>query len=246
MKNVLLFLFAVGITFQSTGQTILFESTIDSVMKRTRDYRLVGANIDNYSSFYYEIGNFIPNNRDLSKKQKLDLGRSFSCGYTFKKDLAEMSSIVFGVGYYRRTQRLNSNYRTMSFEPDSAWDRAKYSSNAFNSQIRLRRYILKHGSQTNCYVEWALEGYYFFNARYLGVRKLDDLKLKRVENNPRGFNNIQYSSSLKISFSTLALGVRYFPKELFSEGKYENEYYGNWNIYLTINLPGSNRKKKKK
>ena len=244
MKNVLLFLFAAGITFQSTGQTILFESTIDSVMKRTRDYRLEGVNIDNYSSFYYEIGNFIPNNKHLSKKEKLDLGRSFSCGYTFKKDLAEMSSIVFGVGYFRRTQRLNSNYPNRSFEPDSAWDRAKYSSNAFNAQIRLRKYLLKHGSQTNSYVEWAIEGYYFFNARYLGVKKFDDIKLKRIENNPAGFNKLQYASSLKISFSTLALGVRYFPNEIFSDGKYKNEDYGNWSIYFTVNLPGDNRKKK--
>ena len=244
MRYVLLFLFAVGIMFQSTGQTILFESTIDSVMKRTRDYRLEGVNIDNYSSFYYEIGNFIPNNKHLSKKEKLELGRSFSCGYTFKKDLAEMSSIVFGVGYYRRTQRLNSNYPNRSFEPDSAWDRAKYSSNAFNAQIRLRKYLLKHGSQTNSYVEWAIEGYYFFNARYLGVKKFDDIKLKRIENNPAGLNKLQYASSLKISFSTLALGVRYFPNEIFSGGKYKNEDYGNWSIYFTVNLPGDNRKKK--
>lgn len=244
MRYALLFLFAVGIMFQSTGQTILFESTIDSVMKRTRDYRLEGVNIDNYSSFYYEIGNFIPNNKDLSKKEKLELGRSFACGYTFKKDIADMSSIVFGAGYYRRTQRLNSNYPNRSFEPDSSWDRAKYSSNAFNSQIRLRKYILKQGSQTNSYVEWAIEGYYFFNARYLGVKKLDDLKLKRIENNPAGFNTLQYASSLKISFSTLAIGVRYFPKEIFSGGKYINEDYGNWSFYFTVNLPGSNKKKK--
>jgi len=244
MRYALLFLFTVGIIFQSTGQTILFESTIDSVMKRTRDYRLEGVNIDNYSSFYYEIGNFIPNNKHLSKKEKLELGRSFACGYTFKKDLAEMSSIVFGVGYYRRTQRLNSNYPNRSFEPDSSWDRAKYSSNAFNAQIRLRKYLLKHGSQTNSYLEWALEGYYFLNARYLGVKKFDDIKLKRIENNPAGFNKLQYASSLKISFSTLALGVRYFPNEIFSGGKYKNEYYGNWSIYFTVNLPGDNRKKK--
>lgn len=244
MRYALLFLFAVGIMFQSTGQTILFESTIDSVMKRTRDYRLEGVNIDNYSSFYYEIGNFIPNNKDLSKKEKLELGRSFACGYTFKKDIADMSSIVFGAGYYRRTQRLNSNYPNRSFEPDSSWDRAKYSSNAFNAQIRLRKYILKQGSQTNSYVEWAIEGYYFFNARYLGVKKLDDLKLKRIENNPSGFNTLQYASSLKISFSTLAIGVRYFPKEIFSGGKYINEDYGNWSFYFTVNLPGSNKKKK--
>jgi hypothetical protein len=213
-------------------------------MKRTRDYRLEGVNVDNYSSFYYEIGNFIPNNKDLSKKQKLDLGRSFSCGYTFKKDLAEMTSIVYGVGYYRRTQRLNSNYPTMSFEPDSAWSRAKFSSNAFNAQIRLRKYILKHGSQTNCYIEWALEGFYFLNARYLGVIKNDNIKWKRIENDPVGFNSWQYSSSLKINFSTLAIGVRFFPEEIFSGGKYANEYYGNWSIYLTVNLPGSNSKKK--
>jgi hypothetical protein len=244
MRYALLFIFTVGIIFQSTGQTILFESTIDSVMKRTRDYRLEGVNIDNYSSFYYEIGNFIPNNKHLSKKEKLELGRSFACGYTFKKDLAEMSSIVFGVGYYRRTQRLNSNYPNRSFEPDSSWDRAKYSSNAFNAQIRLRKYLLKHGSQTNSYLEWALEGYYFLNARYLGVKKFDDIKLKRIENNPAGFNKLQYASSLKISFSTLALGVRYFPNEIFSGGKYKNEYYGNWSIYFTVNLPGDNRKKK--
>ena len=244
MRYALLFLFAVGIMFQSTGQTILFESTIDSVMKRTRDYRLEGVNIDNYTSFYYEIGNFIPNNKHLSKKEKLELGRSFSCGYTFKKDIAKMSSIVFGASYYRRTQRLNSNYPTMSFEPDSAWNRAKFSSNAFNAQIRLRKYILKQGSQTNCYVEWSLEGYYFLNARYLGVKKLDDLKLKRIEHNPAGLNKFQYASSLKISFSTLALGVRYFPEEIFSAGKYKNEDYGSWSLYLTFNLPGSNGKKK--
>ena len=244
MRYGFLFLFAVGITFQSTGQTILFESTIDSVMKRTRDYRLEGVNIDNYTSFYYEIGNFIPNNKHLSKKEKLELGRSFSCGYTFKKDLADMSSIVFGAGYYRRTQRLNSNYPIQSFEPDSTWNRAKFSSNAFNAQIRLRRYLLKHGSETNCYFEWALEGYYFFNTRYLGVKKLDDAKLKRIENNPTGINSVQYASSLKISFSTLAIGVRYFPEELFSSGKFANEDYGNWSIYFTVNLPGSNRKKK--
>jgi hypothetical protein len=244
MRYALLFLFTVGIMFQSTGQTILFESTIDSVMKRTRDYRLEGVNIDNYSSFYYEIGNFIPNNKHLSKKEKLELGRSFACGYTFKKDLTDMSSIVFGAGYYRRTQRLNSNYPNRSFEPDSSWDRAKYNSNAFNAQIRLRKYILKQGSQTNSYVEWTIEGYYFFNARYLGVKKIDDIKLKRIENNPAGFNTLQYASSLKISFSTLALGARYFPKELFSSGKFANEDYGNWCIYFTVNLPGSNRKKK--
>jgi hypothetical protein len=161
MKNLLLFLFAFGITLPSLGQTILFESTVDSVMKRTREYKLEGVNIDNYSSFYYEIGNFIPNNRGLLKKEKLELGRSFSFGYTFKKDIAPMSSLVFGAGYFRRTQRLNSNYPIQSFEPDSSWNRAKYSSNAFSSQIRLRKYLLKHGSQTNCYIEWALEGFYF-------------------------------------------------------------------------------------
>jgi len=241
MRYALLFLFAVGITFQSTGQTILFESTIDSVMKRTRDYRLEGVNIDNYVSFYYEIGNFIPNNKNLSKKEKLELGRSFSCGYTFKKDLADMSSVVIGVGYYRRTQRLNSYYPIQSFEPDSSWNRAKFSSNAFNAQIRLRRYLLKQGSQTNSYLEWAIEGYYFLNAQYVGVKKIDDLKLKRIENNPAGFNALQYSSSLKISFSTVALGVRYFPDEIFSSGKYKNEDYGNWSIYFTVNLPGANK-----
>ena len=244
MRYALLFLLALGITIHATGQTILFESTIDSVMKRTRDYRLEGVNIDNYSSFYYEIGNFIPNNKSLSKKEKLELGRSFSCGYTFKKDLADMSSIVFVAGYYRRTQRLNSYYPIHSFEPDSTWNRAKFSSNAFNAQIRLRRYFLKHGSQTNCYFEWALEGYYFSNARFLGVKKIDDVKLKRIEKNPKVFNALQYASSLKISFSTLALGVRYFPNELFSGGKYANEDYGNWSIYFTVNLPGANRKKK--
>ena len=244
MRYALLFLLALGITIHATGQTILFESTIDSVMKRTRDYRLEGVNIDNYSSFYYEIGNFIPNNKHLSKKEKLELGRSFSCGYTFKKDLADMSSVVFGVGYYRRTQRLNSYYPIHSFEPDSTWNRAKFSSNAFNAQIRLRRYLLKHGSQANCYFEWALEGYYFSNARFLGVKKIDDVKLKRIEKNPKVFNALQYASSLKISFSTLALGVRYFPNELFSGGKYANEDYGNWSIYFTVNLPGANRKKK--
>jgi len=244
MRYALLFLLALGITIHATGQTILFESTIDSVMKRTRDYRLEGVNIDNYSSFYYEIGNFIPNNKHLSKKEKLGLGRSFSCGYTFKKDLADMSSVVFGVGYYRRTQRLNSYYPIHSFEPDSTWNRAKFSSNAFNAQIRLRRYLFKHGSQANCYFEWALEGYYFSNARFLGVKKIDDVKLKRIEKNPKVFNALQYASSLKISFSTLALGVRYFPNELFSGGKYANEDYGNWSIYFTVNLPGANRKKK--
>jgi len=89
-----------------------------------------------------------------------------------------------------------------------------------------------------------LESYYFLNARYLGVRKIDDIKLKRIENNPTGFNTWQYASSLKFSFSTLALGVRYFPKEIFTEGKYKNEDYGSWNIYLTVNLPGANGKKK--
>ena len=244
MKKLFLFLFAVGMSVLSLGQTVLFESTIDSVMKRTRDYKLTGVNIDNYSSFYYEIGNFIPNNKHLSKKENLELGRSFSCGYTFKKDIAKMSSIVFGASYYRRTQRLNSKYPIQSFEPDSSWNRAKYSSNAFNAHIRLRKYILKQGSQTSSYVEWALESYYFLNARYLGVRKIDDIKLKRIENNPTGFTTWQYASSLKFSFSTLALGVRYFPKEIFSDGKYKNEDYGSWNIYLTINLPGANSKKK--
>lgn len=244
MRYALLFLFAFGMMFHSTGQTILFESTIDSVMKRTRDYKLEGVNIDNYTSFYYEIGNFIPNNRHLSKNQKLELGRSFSCGFTFKKDIAPMSSIVFGTSYYRRTQRLNSDYPVRSFEPDSAWTRAKYSSNAFNAQIRLRKYLIKHGSQTNSYLEFALEGYYFLNARFLGVKKLENLKLKRIEENPAGFNKLQYSTSLKISFSTLALGVRYFPSELFSSGKYANEDYGNWSIYFTVNLPGANSKKK--
>lgn len=244
MRYALLFLFFIGMVFHSSGQTILFESTVDSVMKRTRDYRLEGVNIDNYTSFYYEIGNFIPNNKYLSKNEKLELGKSFSCGYTFKKDLAPMSSIVFGASYYRRTQRLNSNYPNRSFEPDSAWDRAKYSSNAFNAQIRFRKYIIKHGSQTNSYLEFAVEGYYFFDARYLGVKKIDDLKLKRIEENPAGFNKLQYASSLKISFSTLALGVRYFPTELFSSGKYVNENYGNWCIYFTVNLPGANSKKK--
>jgi hypothetical protein len=244
MRFVLLFLFAVGTMFQSTGQTILFESTIDSVMKRTRDYRLEGMNVDNYTSFYYEIGNFIPNNKHLSKNEKLELGKSFSCGYTFKKDLTDMSSVVFGVGYYRRTQRLNSNYPNQSFEPDSSWNRAKFSSNAFNTQILFRRYLLKHGSQTNSYLEWALEGYYFLNARYLGVKKIDDIKLKRIESNPQGLRAWQYSSSLKISFSTLALGVRYFPNEIFSSRKYRNEDYGNWSIYLTVNLPGANSKQK--
>lgn len=243
MRYALLFVFAVGITFHSTGQTILFESTIDSVMKRTREYRLEGVNIDNYSSFYYEIGNFIPNNRQLSKNQKLELGRSFSCGFTFKKDIAPMSSLVFGTSYYRRTQRLNSDYPARSFEPDSAWTRAKYSSNAFNTQIRVRKYLIKHGSQTNSYLEFAVEGYYFINARYVGVKKLDNLKLKRIEENPAGFNKLQYSTSLKISFSTLALGLRYFPSELFSSGKYMNEDYGKWSMYFTVNLPGANRKK---
>ena len=244
MRYALLFLLTVGKMFDSTGQTILFESTIDSVMKRTQDYRLEGVNIDNYTSFYYEIGNFIPNNRNLSKKQKLELGRTFACGYTFKKDIAPMSSIVFGAGYYRRTQLLNSDYPLQSFEPDSVWDRSKYSSNAFNAQIRLRKYLIKHGSQTNSYLEFAVEGYYFINARYLGVKKLDDLKLKRIEDNPAGFNKLHYASSLKISFSTLALGVRYFPTELFSNGKYVNEDYGKWSIYFTVNLPGANSKKK--
>lgn len=244
MKRKLALLIACVLSFGISAQTILFESTIDSVMKRTRDYRSTGVNVDNYSSFYYEIGNFIPNNRHLSKHEKLDLGRSFSFGYTFKKDISKMSSLVFGTSYYRRTQRLNPNRPNQSFEPDSIWNRAKYSSNAVNAHVRLRKYLFKHGSQTNSYVEWAVEGYYFMNCRFLGVKKIDDLKLKRIENNPNGFNHYQLASSLKISFSTLALGIRYFPNSLFSSGKYVTEAYGNWNIFLTVNLPGSNGKKK--
>lgn len=225
------------------GQTILFESTIDSVMKRTRNYQLKGVNEDNYSSFYYEIGNFIPNNRNLSKNQKLELGRSFSFGYTFKKDIAKMSSLVFGASYFRRTQRLNSNYPIQSFEPDSAWTRSKYSSNALNAQVRLRKYLFKYGGQTNSFLEWAVEGYYFINSRYVGIMKIDDLRLKRIENNPHGFNNYQFASSIKISFSSVALGLRYFTRPLFSGGKYVSEDYGNWSFFFTINLPGSNKNK---
>jgi hypothetical protein len=244
MKNVIAIFIAALLSLGLSAQTILFESTIDSVMKRTRDYKLTGVNIDNYSSYYYEIGSFIPNNKHLAKNEKLELGRSFSFGYTFKKDIAEMSSVVFGASYFRRTQRLNSDYPVQSFEPDSSWNRAKYSSNAVNAQIRLRKYLIKHGNQTNSYLEFALEGYYFLNARFLGVKKLEDLKLKRIEENPAGFNKLQYSTSLKISFSTLALGVRYFPSELFSSGKYVAEDYGNWSFYFTVNLPGTNSKKK--
>ncbi len=244
MKNWITLLFGVWLSLGLSAQTILFESTIDSVMKRTRDYKLTGVNIDKYSSYYYEIGSFIPNNKHLAKNEKLELGRSFSFGYTFKKDIAEMSSIVFGASYFRRTQRLNSNYPTQSFEPYSSWNRAKYSSNAANAQIRLRKYILKHGSATNSYVEWSAEGYYFINSRYVGVKKTDNLKLKRIENNPDGFNSWQYATSLKISFSSLSFGLRYFPKPLFSGGKYANEDYGNWSFYFTVNLPGTNRKKK--
>jgi hypothetical protein len=244
MKNWITLLFGVWLSLGLSAQTILFESTIDSVMKRTRDYRLTGVNIDNYSSYYYEIGSFIPSNKHLAKNEKLELGRSFSFGYTFKKDIAEMSSIVFGASYFRRTQRLNSDYPIQSFEPDSSWNRAKYSSNGANAQIRLRKYILKHGSQTNSYVEWAVEGYYFLNSRYVGVKKIDDLKLKRIESNPIGFNKWQYASSIKISFSTLAVGLRYFPEPIFSSGKYVAEDYGNWSFYFTVNLPGTNSKKK--
>ena len=211
-------------------------------MKRTREYKLIGVNIDNYSSFYYEIGSFIPNNKNVSKGDRLNLGRSFSFGYTFKKDLAKMTSVVFGASYYRRTQRLNPRYPIHSFEPDSSWNRAKYSSNAANAQIRLRKYLLKQGSQTNSYIEWALEGYYFINARYVGVKKIGELKLKRIENTPNGFNPWQYSTSLKISFSSLAIGLRYFPQQLFYSGKYAEEDYGKWSFFFTINLPGNNRK----
>lgn len=238
MKKYITLLFLIAACFTGITQTILFESTVDSVMKRTRDYKLTGVNFDNYSSFYYEIGNFIPNDKGL------ELGRSFSFGYTFKKDIAPMSSLVFGTSYYRRTQRLNSDYPNSNFEPDSSWNRAKYSSNAINAQVRFRKYILKHGSQTNSYVEAAVEGYYFVNCRFVGVKKIDDLKLKRIENNPLGFNAKQYAASLKISFSTLAIGVRYFPRSLFNSGKYMEESYGNWSFYFTVNLPGSNRKKK--
>lgn len=244
MKNILTIAFATLLSLGISAQTILFESTIDSVMKRTRDYKLTGVNIDNYSSYYYEIGSFIPNNKHLAKNKKLELGRSFSFGYTFKKDIAEMSSVVFGASYFRRTQRLNSDYPVQSFEPDSSWNRAKFSSNAANAQIRLRKYILKQGGQTNSYVEWAVEGFYFFNSRYVGMKKIDDLKIKRIENNPNGFNKWQYASSIKISFSSLAFGIRYFPKPIFSSGKYFAEDYGNWSFYFTINLPGSNRPKK--
>lgn len=244
MKNLVTFVIAALLSLGLSAQTILFESTIDSVMKRTRDYKLAGVNIDNYSSYYYEIGSFIPNNKHLAKNEKLELGRSFSFGYTFKKDIAKMSSVVFGASYFRRTQRLNSDYPVQSFEPDSTWNRAKYSSNAMNAQIRLRKYLIKHGNQTNIYLEWAVEGFYFINSRYVGVKKIDDLKLKRIENNPDGFSNWQYASSLKISFSTLAFGLRYFPKPIFSSGKYVAEDYGNWSFYFTVNLPGSNSKKK--
>jgi hypothetical protein len=244
MKQFILVLFGFFISVGTHAQTILFESTIDSVMKRTRDYQLTGVNVDKYSSFFYEIGNFIPNNKHLAKNDKLELGRSFSFGYSFKKDLSRMSSFVFGTSYYRRTQRLNSNYPIQSFEPDSSWSHSKYSSNAVSANIRLRKYLFKHGSQTNSYLEWSFEGYYFFNARYVGVKKIDDLKLKRIENNPHGFNNFQMASSLKISFSSLALGLRYFPQPLFSSGKYVAEAYGNWSLFLTVNLPGTNREKK--
>lgn len=244
MKNVVTIVMAALLSLGLSAQTILFESTVDSVMKRTRNYKLTGVNLDNYSAYYYEIGNFIPNNKRLSKNEKLELGRSFSFGYTFKKDVARMTSLVFGAGYYRRTQRLNSNYPVNSFEPDSSWNRAKFSSNAVNGQLRLRKYIIKHGTQTNSYVEWTAELYYFMNSRYIGVKKIDNLKLKRIEYNPSGFNTWQYASSLKISFSTLALGLRYFPKPLFSSGKYLAEDYGNWSFYFTVNLPGTNSKKK--
>jgi len=244
MRKLSTILFAWLLSIGMSAQTILFESKVDSVMKRTRNYKLTGVNLDNYSSYYYEIGNFIPNNRHLSKNEKQELGRSFAFGYTFKKDVAKMTSLVFGAGYYRRTQRLNSNYPIHSFEPDSIWNRAKFSSNAFNGQLRLRKYILKHGTQTNSYVEWAAEAYCFINTRYVGVKKLDDLKLKRIENNPIGFKTVQYASSLKISFSTIALGVRYFPRPLFSSGKYVAEDYGKWSFYFTVNLPGKKSKKK--
>jgi hypothetical protein len=40
------------------------------------------------------------------------------------------------------------------------------------------------------------------------------------------------------------LGLRYFPQPLFLGGKYVDETYGNWSLFLTVNLPGTNRKKK--
>lgn len=244
MKHFIALVSAALLSLGLMAQTILFESTIDSVMKRTREYKLTGVNVDKYAAFFYETGSFIPDNTNLSRNEKLEWGRSFSCGYTFKKDLAPMTSVVIGGGYFRRTQRLNSDYPNNAFERDSSWTRAKFSSNATNAQVRIRKYLLKHGTQASSYLELAFEGYYFFNSKYAGVKKLEQLKLKRIEIDPSGFNSIQYSSSLKISFSNLALGLRYFPNSLFSSGKYIDENYGQWNFFFAVELPGDNRKSK--
>ena len=236
MKKLLFFLMGYMCWQMTASAQILFDNNPDDVIEHNKEYVYKGMNAKNYSMMYYEFGNVLPYNFLNEKNSGLRFGRSFAAGSSSKFDIGKSSLVVTNT-YYRRQQILRTDPIANAFAPDSAWTKEKWASNGYALGLHLRNYYLRRGNSLNGFVDVGIEAFYFFADRFTAKKEVNQVRYRFIENDYNQLHRFQLAPTLRIGFNNLAIGARYFIWETYKDGKFKNENFGNFNVFLTLYLP---------
>jgi len=236
MKKLLCSLACLVLISAGAFGQILFDNNPDDVIDNNNKYEYKGMNAKKFSMAYYEFGNFISYNFLSGKNTGLRFGRSFAAGASTKIDIGK-SSLVVTNAYYRRQQNLRTETTVNPFAPDSLWQKEKWASNGYSLGLHLRNYYLRKGNSLNGFVDVGVEAIYFFADRFAAKKTDGNIRYRYTENDYKNLNRFVLVPTLRIGFNNLAVGARYYLQEAYKDGKFKQENFGNFNVFLTIYLP---------
>jgi len=223
------------IVFGQTNYGLLVE--VDSVMKRTENYKLSGLNSNaaTWSMVQFGIGipsKFKSNNYSAEKNYTL-----FRLVTEAKKNISNNFAWIYGNSYEYMSCPLPIAMNESSFLNDREWDSKTYRTNKLGITLGFRNSFIKRGANQHFSIDLLNTVEFNIAQNVTAKQKLENEKITWTEKKLEGRRVIEIWPTLRFMYNIYGFGVKYQALSQFKSGPYSTENFGHWRVFLCISIP---------
>lgn len=239
MNKYALFFVAFLFTGAILAQPVGFMIDVDSVMKRTENFKLGGLNGESatWSMIQFSIG--VPTKYKSSPYSAESNYTLFRLVSETKKDLFDNFAVIYGNSYEYMSCPLPTEINGSSFLNDRVWHSKSYRTNKLGITLGARQSVMRRGANQHLSIDFLQTIEFNIGQNVIGKQKSENEKFFWTEKKLEGRRVIELWPSIRFMYNIFGFGVKYQLLSQFKNGPYEKENFGHWRAFFCITIPNN-------
>lgn len=239
MNKYALFFVAFLFTGAILAQPVGFMIDVDSVMKRTENFKLGGLNGESatWSMIQFSIG--VPTKFKSSPYSAESNYTLFRLVSETKKDLSDNFALIYGNSYEYMSCPLPTAINESNFLNDRTWDSKSYRTNKFGVTLGARQSFMRRGANQHFSIDFLQTFEFNIAQTVIGKQRTESEKFSWTQKKLEGRRVVELWPSLRLMYNIYGFGVKYQVLSQFKNGPYAKENFGHWRVFFCMTIPTS-------